>query len=257
MESFGLSQRRASSLIGICRTTLLYRHKPDRDEGLRKRMKELAEQRKRFGYRRLHVLLKREYSSYDWYSKWWQVHTIWRGRFNMKRLLGVVIVLALILTTVVFVIAADIKLKNDYCGGPSFPESWTAIEKKQDTVIAAKSNKTEVRVVIKTQTSVNVGKLTTNRKQCKYDRCLEIYVNNRKIIVGEDVYCALGEVNEGKIFIEDKKNVLIFHGGDGAEGFFVKIEFDHKRVNRTSTYARCSMKPNELFQETIYRVPVL
>ena len=60
MESFGLSQRRASKLIGLCRTTLLYRHKPDRDESLRKRMKELAEQRKRFGYRRLHVLLKRE-----------------------------------------------------------------------------------------------------------------------------------------------------------------------------------------------------
>lgn len=60
IESFGLSQRRASKLIGLCRSTLLYRRKPDRDEGLRKRMKELAEQRKRFGYRRLHILLKRE-----------------------------------------------------------------------------------------------------------------------------------------------------------------------------------------------------
>jgi putative transposase len=60
MKSFGLSQRRASKLIGLSRATLQYKRKPDRDEGLRKRMKELAEQRKRFGYRRLHVLLKRE-----------------------------------------------------------------------------------------------------------------------------------------------------------------------------------------------------
>lgn len=60
IESFGLSQRRASGLIGLSRNTL--RHEPNqgKDEVLRKRMKELAEQRKRFGYRRLHIFLKRE-----------------------------------------------------------------------------------------------------------------------------------------------------------------------------------------------------
>ena len=58
--SFGLSQRRASRLIGLCRNTLRYQPEPDADEALRKRMKEIAEQRKRFGCRRLHVMLKRE-----------------------------------------------------------------------------------------------------------------------------------------------------------------------------------------------------
>ena len=37
-----------------------YRPKPDNDEDLRKRLRELAEQRKRFGSPRLHLILKRE-----------------------------------------------------------------------------------------------------------------------------------------------------------------------------------------------------
>jgi putative transposase len=60
VECFGLSLRRASRLIGLSRNTLRHEPRPDKDEGLRKRMKEIAEQRRRFGCRRLHVLLKRE-----------------------------------------------------------------------------------------------------------------------------------------------------------------------------------------------------
>jgi len=60
IDSFGLSQRRASALTGLNRNTLRYERGPDRDEALRKRMRELAELRKRFGCRRLHKLLKRE-----------------------------------------------------------------------------------------------------------------------------------------------------------------------------------------------------
>ena len=42
------------------RVTARRRESPDKDEALRKRMRELAEQRKRFGAPRLHVLLKQE-----------------------------------------------------------------------------------------------------------------------------------------------------------------------------------------------------
>lgn len=59
-ESFGLSGRRASGLVGLSRNTLRYQRRPDTDGELRKRLKELAEKRRRFGCRRLHVLLKRE-----------------------------------------------------------------------------------------------------------------------------------------------------------------------------------------------------
>jgi putative transposase len=37
-----------------------YRPKPDNDDALRHRLRELAEERKRFGSPRLHLLLKRE-----------------------------------------------------------------------------------------------------------------------------------------------------------------------------------------------------
>ena len=58
--SFGLSERRACSLIGVDRTTIRYRScRPD-DAALRGRLRELAHERRRFGYRRLFVLLRRE-----------------------------------------------------------------------------------------------------------------------------------------------------------------------------------------------------
>src|SRR4051812_17407570 len=58
---YGLSERRACRLVGIGRSTLRYRSRsrPEEDS-LRRRLRELAVVRPRFGYRRLHVLLRRE-----------------------------------------------------------------------------------------------------------------------------------------------------------------------------------------------------
>jgi len=58
---YGLSERRACRLVGIGRSTLRYRSRPrPEEESLRRRLRELAAERPRFGYRRLHVLLRRE-----------------------------------------------------------------------------------------------------------------------------------------------------------------------------------------------------
>ena len=55
---YGLSERRACRLVGIGRSTLRYRSQPrPEEESLRRRLRELAAVRPRFGYRRLHVLL--------------------------------------------------------------------------------------------------------------------------------------------------------------------------------------------------------
>lgn len=54
-----ISERRACALLGLSRTVLHYTPQP-RDEGLQKRLIELAGERRRFGYRRLHILLERE-----------------------------------------------------------------------------------------------------------------------------------------------------------------------------------------------------
>ncbi len=59
-ERFGVSQRRACGLIGTHRSTLRYRARIRDDEAVRQKLIELAKERSRFGYRRLHVLLRRE-----------------------------------------------------------------------------------------------------------------------------------------------------------------------------------------------------
>jgi putative transposase len=57
---YGLSERRACRLVGIGRSTLRYRGRRGGEEQLRRRLRELAAERPRFGYRRLHALLRRE-----------------------------------------------------------------------------------------------------------------------------------------------------------------------------------------------------
>jgi putative transposase len=59
-EQFGCSQRRACRLIGAERATVRYQRRRGDDEPVRSRLGELAAQRPRFGYRRLHILLRRE-----------------------------------------------------------------------------------------------------------------------------------------------------------------------------------------------------
>jgi putative transposase len=58
--SYEVSQRRACRTIGVDRTSMRYCSiRPD-DEVLRGRLRELASQRRRFGYRRLLIMLRRE-----------------------------------------------------------------------------------------------------------------------------------------------------------------------------------------------------
>jgi putative transposase len=60
VDAYGMSERRACKTIGCCRMTMRYKTTRVDDAGLRQRMKAIAHERRRFGYRRLHVLLKRE-----------------------------------------------------------------------------------------------------------------------------------------------------------------------------------------------------
>ena len=60
MDSFGLSVRRACIVVGLWRGSRYYQPKMKDETKLRVRMRKLAEKRRRFGSRRLHVLLSRE-----------------------------------------------------------------------------------------------------------------------------------------------------------------------------------------------------
>ncbi len=58
--SWTLSERHACGLVGISRSSARDQGVEQRDDELRRRLRELAAERRRFGYRRLHVLLRRE-----------------------------------------------------------------------------------------------------------------------------------------------------------------------------------------------------
>ena len=59
-SAYGMSERRACRVIGADRTSVRYQATRPDDGALRERLKVLAQERRRFGYRRLHVLLRRE-----------------------------------------------------------------------------------------------------------------------------------------------------------------------------------------------------
>ena len=56
----GLSERWACQIAGADRKTIRYQSQRAPDTALRGRLRDLANERRRFGYRRLHILLQRE-----------------------------------------------------------------------------------------------------------------------------------------------------------------------------------------------------
>ena len=59
-SAHGMSERRACRVLGVDRTSVRYQTTRPDDGTLRDRLKALAPERRRFGYRRLHVMLRRE-----------------------------------------------------------------------------------------------------------------------------------------------------------------------------------------------------
>ena len=59
-DRFTASERGACRLVGVSRSTVRYQPRRNDDAALIARLRELARERPRFGYRRLHALLRRE-----------------------------------------------------------------------------------------------------------------------------------------------------------------------------------------------------
>jgi hypothetical protein len=68
------SQRRACRPVGIDPRVHRYRSGRPDDAGLRRRLRELSGERRRFGYRRLHILPERE----GWEVNWKKLYRIFR-----------------------------------------------------------------------------------------------------------------------------------------------------------------------------------
>ena len=91
IEEKGYSQRRACGLVGIDPRVYRYRSTRPDDAGLRTRLRALASERRRFGYRRLHLLLKREGVEVNWkklYRLYREERLTVRKRGGRKRALG-------------------------------------------------------------------------------------------------------------------------------------------------------------------------
>jgi len=59
-SAHGMSERRACRVIGADRASVRYQATRPDDGAIRERLKALAQERRRFGYRRLHVILRRD-----------------------------------------------------------------------------------------------------------------------------------------------------------------------------------------------------
>ena len=91
MTEKAYSQRRACRLVGIDPRVYRYRSRRSDDIALRTRLRELSSQRRRFGYRRLHILLQREGFDVNWkklYRIYKEERLTVRKRGGRKRALG-------------------------------------------------------------------------------------------------------------------------------------------------------------------------
>lgn len=83
-ERFEVSERRSCKVIPISRAILRYRSRKDPQTALRQRLRDLAEVRRRFGYRRLHILLRRE----GWPVNMKRIYRLYREESLNLRLYG-------------------------------------------------------------------------------------------------------------------------------------------------------------------------
>src|SRR5579863_205946 len=91
IQERGYTQRRACRLVGLEPKTYRYASTRPDDGALRQRLKELASERRRFGYRRLHLLLRREGVMLNWkklYRLYHEERLMVRKRGGRKRALG-------------------------------------------------------------------------------------------------------------------------------------------------------------------------
>jgi putative transposase len=92
IDEKGYSQRRACVLIGMEPKTYRYVSKREGDNVMRERLRCLAAERRRFGYRRLHILLRREGIELN-HKKLFRIYreerlTVRRRRGGRKRAIG-------------------------------------------------------------------------------------------------------------------------------------------------------------------------
>ncbi|MEN6584960.1 MAG: IS3 family transposase [Sulfuricella sp.] len=88
-DRFQMSERRACSVIAADRKMIRYRSCRPPETALRSRLRELANERRRFGYRRLFILLRREGEASGIYRLYREEGLTVRKRLARRRAIGI------------------------------------------------------------------------------------------------------------------------------------------------------------------------
>ena len=119
----------------------------------------------------------------------------------------------------------------------------TPVASRGETLLVSSDANSKVQVKIHTH-EVQIGKPSDGRpavvtSNCTYSRypCsvvdrIEIVVNGHALFVPRSVFCDLADLNTAEIDVNKRSSVLRIEGGDAAESFILKIEFDAKHIER-------------------------
>jgi hypothetical protein len=86
INHYRVSEKQACRVIQICRTSYRYRSIRDEQVALRMRINEIAKVRVRYGYKRIHVVLRREGWPVNHKEEWRRDYNEWRPHISLDNL---------------------------------------------------------------------------------------------------------------------------------------------------------------------------
>jgi hypothetical protein len=92
-----------------------------------------------------------------------------------------------------------------------------------------------------------------DRVPCSIVETIKIVKNGKPVFVWRSVYADLGDLNDATLIIGKEISTLELSVGDGAEGYFVKIEFDGKSVRRRTIHLDTD-EPSDQTEQTVYHM---
>jgi len=77
---------------------------------------------------------------------------------------------------------------------------------------------------------LSLRRTVRSRYPCSVVDRIEIVVNGHALFVPRSLFCVLADLNTAEIDVNKRSSVLRLDGGDAAESFILKIEFDAKHA---------------------------
>lgn len=91
---------------------------------------------------------------------------------------------------------------------------------------------------------------TASRRPCSLVDSIQIAVNGKRVFVSRSAFSDLSDISRASIQVGNKILNLIIDGGDGAESYIVRLEFNKNSVTRRTLAS--GLEPNRPVQVTRY-----